>query len=118
MPSPFKAGDHPLSRASAVCLLCGGVKPVGPVLCHPCYRNNALESGDPDAVMRVSLLELELEGCPVHRTHAMNPVDSAFYDDEEMEQPAAHHRLKCCFCGAFDRTEKAAQPCPWSDGYR
>ena len=115
---PFKAGDHPLARASAVCLLCGGGKPIGPVLCCTCYRDNALEYGDPDAVVRVSLLELELERCPVHRTHAMNLIDRGFYDDEEMEQPATHHRLECFFCGALDRTEKAAQPCPWGEGYR
>ena len=48
-----------------------------------------------------------------HRTHAMNPIDRGFYAAEEWEQPAAHHKFCCMFCGAFDQTDKAASPCSW-----
>ena len=115
---PFKAGDHLIARTSAVCLLCGGVKAVGLVLCCVCYQDNAVEYGDPDAEVRVTLRELEIEGCPVHSTHAMNPIDRVSYDHDETEQPAADYRLHCFFCGALDRTEKAAQPCPSAEKYR
>jgi len=48
-----------------------------------------------------------------HSTHAMNPIDRAFYRREEWDEPAAHHQFRCMFCGALDRTDKAVMPCPW-----
>jgi hypothetical protein len=47
-----------------------------------------------------------------HPTHAMNWIDRAFYDDEEWEQPPAHHEFKCMFCGTLDHTAEAARECP------
>ena len=48
-----------------------------------------------------------------HPTHAMNPIDRAFYEAEEFEQPAARHTFRCMFCGALDDTAEAIAPCPW-----
>ena len=48
-----------------------------------------------------------------HRTHAMNPIDRAFYAAEEFEQPPARHTFRCMFCGALDDSAEAAVPCPW-----
>ncbi len=53
-----------------------------------------------------------------HATHAMNPIDRAFYDAEEWEQPPARHLFKCMFCGALDGTTAAAASCPWGAGSR
>jgi len=48
-----------------------------------------------------------------HATHRMNTIDRAFYEAQEWEQPPAHHRFKCMFCGAIDSTAEASSPCPW-----
>jgi len=43
----------------------------------------------------------------------MNPIDRAFYEAEEFEQPPARHTFRCMFCGALDDTAEAIAPCPW-----
>jgi hypothetical protein len=48
-----------------------------------------------------------------HPTHAMNPIDRAFYDAEEFDQPAARTSS-----AALDDTAKAAAPCAWGAGSR
>ncbi len=48
-----------------------------------------------------------------HATHAMNPIDRAFYDAEEWEHPPARHVFRCMFCGVLDQSPEAAAPCPW-----
>lgn len=49
-----------------------------------------------------------------HATHAMNPIDRAFYEAQEWELPAPRHAFRCMFCGALDDTAEAARSCRWT----
>jgi hypothetical protein len=53
-----------------------------------------------------------------HATHAMNPIDRAFYEAQEWEQPPARHIFRCMFCGALDDRAEAARPCRWTAATR
>jgi hypothetical protein len=47
-----------------------------------------------------------------NKTHAMTPIDWAFYRWEAIRPPSRRHRFKCQFCGALDRTQPARDRCP------
>jgi hypothetical protein len=65
-----------------------------------------------------SALILDIDNPPVlidphsHKSHAMNPIDRGRYAAEDQEPPSERHFFRCMFCGAFDQSRRAAEPCP------
>jgi hypothetical protein len=53
--------DNPLVRASDLCTLCDGLKPIGTVCCWNCYRQCNLRNGNPTADAIISRREVALQ---------------------------------------------------------
>ena len=53
--------DNPLVRASDLCPLCDGLKPVGNVACWTCYKAAEMKYGNPVAEERISRREAALQ---------------------------------------------------------
>ena len=50
-----------------------------------------------------------------HKTHAMEPIRWDFYRWEGIRPASRRARFRCQHCGAFDRTQKARNRCPYAD---
>ena len=53
--------DNPLVRASDLCPLCDGLKPVGLVACWSCYRGADMRNGNAVAEQRIARREAALQ---------------------------------------------------------
>ena len=57
--------DNPTVRASSVCPLCDGSKPVGLVACWSCYRAHGMRNGNEVAEERIARREAALQDARV-----------------------------------------------------